>query len=353
MSSLNPQQWKRILIIRLSSIGDVVLTTPVIRVLHYRFPHLKIDYLIKNTFKDLIAYHPAIDNCYTIPGNLPLKGLLQLRENIREDGKYDFILDLHDNLRSRILTLGGKIPYTRYNKNRFFRWLYVYWKISSPAIQTYITDKYFNALTQFDLRDDEQGLDLYFPGDFEYEDATVAEEAQRFQESRLPVTIAPGAAWKTKEWIPERFAGVADRLIEDSDATIAFLGGPDEVTLMESIRRSMRNPEKVLNFTGRTTLLESAKILESTQLHVANDSGLTHIATAFKKKVVVILGSTAKPLVFHPKYTTHAIVEDPDLGCRPCTHMGRNRCPLGHFKCMNNIDEQAVLEAINRVMTTV
>lgn len=349
MKPLIPSSMRRILIIRLSSIGDIVLTTPVLRVLRRQYPDLVIDYLVKEQFQSLITAHPAVDTVHTISKDFSFGDLLRLRQYVQTSGKYDAIIDLHDNLRSRVLTTGGKLPYVRYDKQRFYRWLYVYWKKRTPAIETYITDRYFDALAPFEISNDEQGLEFYFPQDFQYNDPSVRDEVEEFHATGNPVTLALGAAWATKEWLPERFGDVANQLINQYSASIALIGGPDDRHLVEPIQSRVTDKTHLYNFIGRTSLLESAKILEGTQLHLANDSGFTHIATAFKKKVIVVLGSTAMPIVFYPKYTAHELVADSTLGCRPCTHMGRKKCPLGHFKCMNNIETEQVLAAYNRL----
>jgi len=349
MGEINPHSFRRLLIIRLSSIGDVVLTTPVIRTLHKQYPDIKIDYLIKEQFKDLIAYHPALDTIRTIPKDFSFKQLVDLHKQLQSSGKYDFILDLHDNLRSRVLTLRGNLPYRRYNKHRFYRWLYVYWKIPTSAIEPYITDRYFEAARPLGISDDGEGLDFYFPDDFKFATSSLAAQAKSFGDAEQPITMAPGAAWPTKQWLPERFVEVGKHLIDNYHATIALLGGPAEQELSGQIRDGIDRPDSVLDFTGKTSLLETAKILEKSGLHIGNDSGLTHIATAFKTKVLVIFGSTARPLAFHPKYTQHFIAEDPELSCRPCTHMGRSECPLGHLRCMKNVQVEDVLNGVRQL----
>jgi len=343
---------KRILIIRFSSIGDIVLTTPVIRGLARKFPGLQIDFLIKRQFKELIAHHPAVDTVHTIPGDLPLRDLLQLRNRLLEEGRYDFILDLHDNLRSKILTWNSPVPFARYQKNRFHRWLFIYWKIRTPQVEKYITDRYFETVQPWGISDDEAGLDFYFPEDFTYHSQDLAARAAEFHAASLPVSVAPGAAWPTKEWMPERFADTCEHLIEQQDATIGLLGGPAEVEIGRWMESRISRPERVFNFIGTGSLMESARILQGARFHLANDSGFTHIATAFHKPVVVIYGPTAKPTVFHPRYTRHEIVEDPTLRCRPCTHMGRKQCPLGHFRCMKNVQVADVLAACRRVIAS-
>ena len=350
MSPPDPPTPEKILIIRLSSIGDIVLTTPVIRALRQKYPDISIDYMIKSEFRDLVAFHPGIESVRTIPQRFGVRDLLLLREQIQRVGEYDWIVDLHDNLRSRVLTMRGQTPCTRYEKNRFHRWLFVYWKIRTPEIEPYITDRYFDALTPLAVEDDGKGPDLYFPEDFSFQDPEVAREVDTFRQAGFPVTVAPGAAWKTKQWPVDRFAALCGELIEKYGATIALLGGLDEQSLGEKIVSYLDSTPSIHNFIGKTSLLESAKIVEQTDIHIGNDSGLTHIATAFNKRVVLILGSTAKPICFYPKFTEHTIVEDPNLRCRPCTHMGRKRCPLGHFRCMENLQVPRVIEGVERMM---
>jgi len=331
--------------------GDIVLTTPVIRGLNRHFPDLKVDYLVKERFRDLIAYHPGVSRVRTIPTDLPFRQLIQLRSKIQSSGEYDYLLDLHDNLRSKILTFLSRVPYARYNKNRFHRWLFIYWKIRTPQVEKYITNRYFETVESLGVQDDGEGLDFYFPADFQYSSPALQSRVEQFHGTENPLTVAPGAAWPTKIWIPDRFARTCERLITELNADIALLGGPGEQDLVNNLLSSVAVPRnRIHNFVGETTLLESARILRGARMHLANDSGLTHIATAFQTPVVVILGPTAKPTVFHPKYTRHEIVEDEDLRCRPCTHMGRKRCPLGHFRCMRNIEVEDVYSACKRML---
>jgi len=349
MNFLGSQLPERVLVIRLSSIGDIMLTTPVLRAFHTTYPGIQIDYLIKDAFRDLVEYHPGVDRVRSIPPKFTFGDLVELRREIQAQDTYDWILDLHDNLRSRMLTALGDVPYSRYNKDRLRRWLFIYWKIRTPEIETYITDRYFQAAEPLGLQDDGNGLDLYFPEDFRFHSPETDAEVEQFRLSDYPVTVGPGAAWATKQWPPERFAALCDTLVETRDATLGLVGGPGEEGIGHAIRTHAEHTDRIYDFIGNTSLLGSAKIMDAGELHIGNDSGLTHIATALKKPVVLILGSTAKPTCFYPKYTEYTIVEDETLRCRPCTHMGRKRCPLGHFHCMKNLDVEEVMSGIRKM----
>ncbi len=327
-----------------------MLTTPVIRVLKHKFPDAQIHYLLKTQFLSLLQHNAYVYKVHSIDSSISLRDFMRFKQELFSAFEFDAIVDLHDNLRSRLLSINSSIPVFRYSKDRFHRWLYIFWKIESDKMKQSIISKYFRAVKPLNLSDDGAGLDLCFPDEFQFSSAAVQKQYKQFAAASLPVTIAPGAAWFTKQWIPERFAEVCDFLVKSRRATVALLGAESEKNIARDIMSLISEQAGVLDFVGQTSILESARIIRAAKIHIANDSGLTHIARATGTPTLVVMGGTTPELGFLQDLDNGKIFEDQDLWCRPCSHIGRDKCPLGHFKCMRNIYVDDVLREIESMI---
>lgn len=338
----------KILIIRLSSIGDVILTTPVIRLLKKKFPASTIDFVIKKEFAELVAHHPGINRCYVFDRRQNWKSLQEIKQDILRM-QYDLIVDLHKNFRSYFLTIGSHSRrIVRYRKEAIARFLHVKFRLghfNKNRLPLHL--RYLKALAPYHLHDDGEGLDIYW--DSQMTDPVVRNYAPFLErDHRLIVGVAPGASFATKRWMPEGFAAVIRYLVDQRRARVMLFGNQHDHEIARKL--TPINREAIVDTTGRHSLLETAALMQWCDLVVTNDSGLMHLAAALKKKVVAIFGSTTEELGFFPYTTEHIVVQNRSLSCRPCSHVGRNRCPKKHFRCMMEIAPEQVIQAIEALL---
>jgi lipopolysaccharide heptosyltransferase II len=349
-----PDILHKTLVIRLSSIGDIILTSLAVRALRNRFPDSQIDFLVKEEYADLVRYNPAISRVLTFPRGGGFGELCGLRRSIRAEA-YDLIADLHDSLRSRFLSIGARTV-ARVDKRKLARFLLVNFHVDlyarmggSPGV----AERYCEALRPYDIADDGKGLDLFLPP--EVSRATNDRLAELGIGVSFPlVALCPGARHGNKMWPPERFADAGARIAAKHHGAVLLLGGPDDVDCCRSIEQMIHASSpalRVVSLAGTTSLLETGAIMDRCAVVVTNDTGLMHIAAARKRKVVAVFGPTVRQLGFFPFGTQSAVVELPALDCRPCTAIGLPSCPRGHFKCMREIDAARVVEAAEELMT--
>ncbi len=333
---------KRILIIRLSSIGDVLLATPFIRQTRISFPDAAIDFVVKKKFIDLIKYNPHLHKIYSIDENEGISGLWRLRKKLLKN-EYDYIFDLHNNIRSRILTFNANSQVFRIKKDKLKRALLVYLKINTYKTVLPIPERYLKVGEKAGVKDDLNGLEIFWKNHIEEGLLSIFDRG--FLQKGY-VVIAPGAGFKTKQWLPNYFKDLIKKLVSAKNINIILLGGQKEAKSFEALRIS----DKVFNLAGELSLLETAIVISKAKFLVSNDSGLMHLATAVNTPVLAIFGSTVKELGFFPFRSEHKICENENLWCRPCSHIGRNFCPLFHFKCMKDIKPQAVFNQLESWM---
>lgn len=318
---------KKILVIRFSSIGDIVLTSPVVRVLKKQLG-AEVHFLTKSSFASVIKTNPHIDRILVLENSL-----LDLRKKIRSEG-YDVVLDLHNNLRSRLVTLGMGLKVFRLDKLNFQKWMLVNFKINILP-KKHIVERYLETGKELGLKDDGGGLDFFT----EKKEATTGSF----------VAIVLGAAHFTKRFPPEKVLEVCKKI----EGNIVFIGGKEEMEVGHWIQSKL--PEgKAENFCGRLNLQESADVVRSARVVVTNDTGMMHISAAMGKKMVTIWGSTVPEFGMFPWLRKgegeFQIFEVKDLSCRPCSKIGHQSCPRGHFKCMQLINEGLVANAVNQML---
>ncbi len=333
----NPE---KILIIRLSSIGDILLATPLIRILRQRFPDAQLDFLTKSRFSELLAANPYLN--HLLPFNDPsgFQELRRVKQHIRTE-KYDWIVDIHRNIRTRYLKCGsGSAQHFIYNKRVWRRFLLVHFKLNYYSSIIPVFQRYLEPLSQFGIQDDLAGLDFHFlPG-------IAVNTPQRFiQFLKLypcVIGLVPGAGFATKRWPAENFARAADLLAKHLQAGIIIFGGKAERTLQQEIQSRTTAP--ILGLAGECSLQETAAMMRVCHLIISNDSGLMHLAVALRKKLIAIFGGTTAELGFFPVGDQQIILEAP-VRCRPCSHIGKPACPKRHFDCMRLITPEQVQAA--------
>ena len=337
MSSSNP---KRILIVRFSSIGDIVLTFPVVAAIKSRFPDCKIDYVTKQNFKVLLEACPAIDDVFLLNDSLQA-----LRRQINL-AQYDAILDLHNNLRTRLLFGFHLKRVFRFPKNNFEKWLLTTFKIF-PKKRTHVVERYLSTLS---------GLVSGWPiatATHPYSIPTAAQfdiQARFHLAPKSYVAIAIGAQFATKRMPTDLLVELVNKI----KLPILLLGGiEDQVTAKEILDQSKSN--KIFSAVGLTSIHESAWLVKNASALLTHDTGLMHIGASFDVPLHVIWGNTIRDFGMYPYRLEQEEVyqyEVPGLSCRPCSKIGHQSCPKGHFSCMRKQDLTKIALAVNTLTPT-
>jgi len=320
---------RSILVVRLSSIGDIVLTTPVVQELRRAFPGARIDFCTKAPFIPLLAGNPAISSVCT-PENL--MGIA-----------YDLAVDLQNNRRSRALLRGLDIGSVRqYRKRNWKKLLLVRFKLNlfGDGYRS-VVQRYGEALDGLAGTVDAPCVLVPSREDRDFALGTL--------KGSVPVlAVCFGANHLTKRYPEERFAAVIERVGSKMPVRVILLGGKEDIAGGERIVALLPPAvrSRVRSMAGVTTLMQSAALLERSDLVLCNDTGLMHMASAFGRKVLVLFGSSVKEFGFLPWGTPFELFEAEGLACRPCSHIGRDSCPKGHFHCMNDITPERVASRI-------
>jgi len=316
------------LIIRFSSIGDIVLTTPVIRCLKEQVEGARIHYLTKKQFVPVIAANPYIDKIHILDDKLQ-DVISQLR-----DESIDYIIDLHKNLRSSIVKLRLKRMSFSFDKINFQKWMMVNFKINRLP-DKHIVERYLDTVRLFEIQNDGKGLDYFIPQDEEFD---TSELPDGFSAGYIALVV--GAKHATKQLPQEKLLALC-KLI---DKPVVLLGGPEDSQLAEAI--TTQSTSGIFNACGKYNINQSASLIRQSRVVITPDTGLMHIASAFKKKIISVWGNTITDLGMYPYYpdTGSVIFEVKDLNCRPCSKIGYSKCPRKHFRCMTEINEGEVAE---------
>jgi lipopolysaccharide heptosyltransferase II len=327
--------------------GDIILTTPLIRSVRKSFPNAKITYLVKKEFADLVKHNPYLNEVIIFDKHGGLKALMDLRKQISA-GKYDWFIDLHNNLRTRFLRISlhfGSV--STYHKDSLKRMLLVRWRINLLRNGRQIFLKYFDAIARHSIQYDGQGTEVLLP------EAVINKVKAKLSIDSVSfhkpiILLCPGASFSNKRWLPERFQQLGEQLINSSGYQVIFLGGPTDKALCQEIVSNMQG--KALNYAGEFSLLESAALASLASAVVTNDSGMMHLAQSQGSPVVAIFGPTSKELGFYPIPGKSQVIEK-DISCRPCTTKGLEYCPKKHFNCMKQIEAEEVYHAIQRIIS--
>jgi ADP-heptose:LPS heptosyltransferase len=324
---------KKFLIIRFSSIGDIVLTTPVVRCLRKKYPNAAIHYLTKKQFGSIIDSNPYVDKVILLKDDINETIAELLEEN------YDCIIDLHHNLRTlRIKQAVKKVPFHSFNKLNIEKWIFTNFKIKLMP-HKHIVDRYMETVHGLGVVNDGAGLDYFIPENDEVKESDIP-----FSHLHGYVAIAIGAAHNTKKLPVEKLKALAEKI----GYPVILLGGKDDFLNGEKIAES--DPVKIYNACGKFSLNESADLVRRAQLVISHDTGLMHIAAAFKKNILSVWGNTVPSFGMTPYQTQYEVFQVNKLWCRPCSKTGFDKCPLGHFKCMNNQSIDAIADNAHAAM---
>ena len=323
----------KILIIRFSSIGDIVLTTPVIRCLKEQLEgEVEIHFLTKKSYEILLENNPYISKVHTID-----KSTNEVIEQLKSES-FDYIVDLHKNLRSSRVKRKLEGFSFSFDKLNWQKWLYVNLKVNK-LLKVHIVDRDLESVKALGVTNDGKGLDYFLPENF----STSKFLPPGFNSGFVAVVL--GATHATKR-LPKH---QLQQLIHQINQPIVLIGGPEDSVLGEKLAQSDQN--KIFNAAGKTNLNESAAIIKVALAVVTHDTGMMHIASAFQKKIISIWGNTVPDFGMYPylnqsNKNTFKVIENKEINCRPCSKIGFDKCPKGHFKCMEDLDIKAVAESI-------
>jgi len=331
----------KILVIRFSSIGDIVLTTPVVRCLKKQLKNIEIHYAVKSKFTCLLNNNPYIDKIYSFKNHInEVIGVLK-NEN------FDYIIDLHNNIRSNLLKFKLRKKSFTVSKLNIQKWLLVNFKINLLP-EVHIVDRYIKTVEPLGVKYDGEGLDFFFSENVEL--PKTVSDFIFFHTAYYVFSI--GGTYFTKKCPTQKVIEICKSL----SAPVILIGGEQDILEGEIIKAGVG--ANCINTCEQMSIEQSALVMRDAEYVISNDTGMMHIATALKKHVVSLWGNTIPefgmapylPSGFNP---TPAIIEIKGLKCRPCTKLGFEKCPKNHFKCMNDISADEIYRVVSNHPYTV
>ncbi len=320
---------KKLLIIRFSSIGDIILTSPIVRCLKKQLPAIEIHYITKTQYLPLLIANPYLKKIHTINNNVS-----EVIEELKKEN-FDYIIDLHKNWRSFIMLFQLRKPFASFSKLNFKKWLLTSFHINiMPDI--HIVERYFKSLKKWGIINDNKGLDYFFPENNQIKTISLPDI---FQNGFIALVI--GSKHYTKQLPLEQ----TFKFIKKLDLPIVLLGDKDDAEKSHLIVQNFEN--NVLDFCGKLKLDESVYFLNKAKVVVTHDTGLMHLAAALSKPIISIWGNTVPAFGMYPYMPVNKnfeIIEVLGLKCRPCSRLGYENCPKKHFNCMNQIDIDLLVE---------
>jgi heptosyltransferase-2 len=322
----------KFLILRFSSIGDIVLTTPVIRCLKQQYPEAEVHYATKKSYKSLLENNPYVDKVFVLEN-----GLNELVKSLQSEC-YDFIIDLHNNLRTSIIKLrlmlnsslsfgeGLRVRCFSFDKLNFQKWILVKFK-KNLMPNVHIVDRYMKTVESLGVKNDNKGLDYFIP---EKDEMPLDWLPENFRNGYAVYAI--GGQHETKKLPFHKMV----ELCQTIQLPLVLIGGKEDIVISEQLSVISKN-NLIFDTCGKCNLNQSASIIQNAQLVYTHDTGMMHVASALKKKIISIWGNTVPAFGMYPYQTDFEVIENKDVNCRPCSKIGYKKCPLGHFKCMNDL----------------
>lgn len=317
----------KILVVRFSSIGDVVLTTPVFRCIKNQHPDAEIHFVTKKAFVGLVSNNPNINKVWSYKGDFK-----NLTKALKPE-QFDVIIDVHNNLRTLRLQLALGVKRHTLNKLNMRKWLWVRFKINKMP-NVHIVDRYLDVAKPLGVVNDHKGLDYFIP--------TGTELPQDVSLPETFICYAIGGQHATKKMPTEKII----KLCESIPIPVVLIGGKEDKIAGDTVANATAH---VTSLCNRLTIAQSALVMEKSTWVISHDTGMMHIAAALKKKIVSIWGNTTPDLGMYP-YLPHEEsrqFEVNKLACRPCSKLGKETCPQGHFNCMNLQNLSAMAKVVS------
>jgi ADP-heptose:LPS heptosyltransferase len=320
----------KILVIRFSSMGDIIYTTPVVRCLKKQLAGAEVHFITKPAFKYIYDNNPYVDKLLLLKPSLS-----DTIADIKAEG-YDYIIDLHNNLRTTIIKLRTGIKSSTYKKQTIRKWLSLKFNLKLVP-PTHLVDRYMQAVKFLGITNDGQPIDYYIKAQHQLTDLLPPTHQSNF------AAFVIGATHFTKRMPNDKIISICREL----KYPVVLLGGDDVKANGDEIAAA--TGLNVYNACGKTSLDESVFLVSQCATVIGFDTGLTHIAEAFNKPIVSVWGGTVPELLgVQPYMVKDVLVAGIDLYCRPCSKFGLEKCPLGHFKCMKEIPEEPITAFVNK-----
>lgn len=324
---------RKVLVIRFSSIGDIVLCTPVLRCLkQIAGTETEVHFLTKKSFAGFMRHNPHVDKVHVLEGSLSAV----IRDLKAE--QFDFIVDLHNNLRSLRVKWALRRPARSFRKLNPQKWLLTTFKHNRMP-DVHIVDRYMEAAAPLGIVNDGKGLDFFIP---EKDKIKPEDLPQGFQQGFTGFVI--GGTYATKRLPAEKIISICNKV----DSPVILLGGPEDAAAGDEIAQACG--PKVFNACGKFSLNGSASLVAQSKAIISHDTGLMHIAAAFNKPIASVWGNTVPELGMYPYLPQKQETKNPSkifevkgLDCRPCSKIGYNSCPKKHFRCMMDMNEDEIV----------
>ena len=310
----------KILVVRFSSIGDIVLTTPVVRMLKTQL-NTEVHFLTKAPYVSLFKNNPYVDSVFQID-----KSINEVISDLKKEN-YDYVIDLHSNLRTQILKLKLGVSAKSFNKLNWEKFLLTNFK-TNILPDVHIVDRYLDTVNFLGITNDNKGLDFFLS------------DADKVDLNEFPndyVAFVIGGQHVTKILPTAKIISICKKL----NKAVLLIGGPDDKARGDEISKA----SGAINTCGNHSLLQSAFLIKNSAYVISHDTGMMHIAAAFKKKIYSVWGNTIPEFGMYPYLSdkNSKMIEVQDLSCRPCSKIGYDKCPKGHLKCMQEINENQFL----------
>ncbi len=336
-------QVKKILIIRFSSIGDIVLTSPVVRCIKTQLPEVELHYLTKESFSILLESNPYIDKIHLLGDDF-----YSIIKELQSEN-FDFIIDLHNNLRTFYIKWYLEKPVRSLNKLNIRKWLLVNLKINILP-DKHIVQRYLDTVKKINVSNDGEGLDYFIP------------KKDEIQLHDFPLThmhgyaaLVIGAQHATKKLPFEKLKELCEKI----QVPFIVIGGKEDFQIGNELEKLF--PFKVFNACGKFNLNQSASLIRQSKIVITHDTAMMHIAAAFKKKIHSFWGSTISSFGMYPYFgnkleylslykNNSFIHEVKNLNCRPCSKIGFNKCPKSHFNCMKLQNFNTLIKELPKVV---
>lgn len=330
-----------ILVIRLSSLGDVLLTAPALRGLRAHFPNAHVDFLTAADYADAATLLPGVDRILPFQRHRGWRGLLRLRSDLSR--RYAFLIDLQNSPRSTFLRATTfPVVWVKAKRYRLRRWLLVNFKWNLYRSVKPVPDRYREATALLGAQDDDGlGLELLIPARAR---TWAAEFLKRSAQDRPVAVLCPGARHETKKWLADRWTELGC-IAANAGLSVCVIGSSGERELVCEISDNIPGAIPLHD----REIPDVAGVMEQAAVVVSNDSGLMHLAAGVNTPLVAIFGPTVEPFGFFP-YRARAEILDHELPCRPCRALGGAECPKRHFRCMLDTHPADVWAAMSRVM---
>ena len=315
------QETLKILVVRFSSIGDIVLTSPVVRMLKKQL-NAEVHFLTKSAYVSLLKNNPYIDSVYQIDASIN-----EVIGDLKKEN-YDYVIDLHNNLRTQILKFKLGVPSRSFNKLNMEKFMLTTFKMDSIP-KVHIVDRYLDTVLHLGIKNDNEGLDFFLSAKDEV-------DVSCFPNNYTAFVI--GGQHATKILPTKKIISI----IKNIDKPVLLIGGPEDGYRGEEIAKAC---DKVVNTCGKYSVLASASLIKQAEMVITHDTGMMHIAAAFGQKIYSVWGNTVPEFGMYPYKASASSkrIEVQNLSCRPCSKIGYSKCPKGHFKCMQEIDENLFL----------